>query len=125
MKFCKVCDNMMYIRTDASGGVYTCKMCASTEALRNEDGSPIMVTDMRTVDDELKYRRYTTPYLVHDATLPHVSNIACPNQACSKAADAPHDVILVKYDPDKLRFMYTCAHCRYHWLNDRGRTSRR
>jgi hypothetical protein len=111
---------MLYIRTGPDGANYVCKLCDNTERLSNADGSPVVVTDTRLVDDELKYKRYVSPFLLHDATLPHVSNIVCPNDLCSKPEDEANNVVVVKYDYEKLRFLYMCVHCQKYWLNDRS-----
>lgn len=113
MRFCGVCDNMMYIRTTPQHGTaYACKMCDNTEAI--EPGA--VVTDTKLIDDSIKYTRYVTPHLKDDVTLPHVANIPCPNVLCSRRDDQPHDIVVVKYDYDKLQYLYMCAYCDRYWL---------
>jgi DNA-directed RNA polymerase subunit M/transcription elongation factor TFIIS len=116
MRFCSVCDNMLYIRAAADKTVYACKMCNTIEPL-SHDGGAVMITDSQLTDENIKYRMYLSPFLVQDPTMPHVSNIVCPNETCSKQDSTSNDVVVVKYDADKLRFLYMCAHCGQYWLN--------
>ncbi len=121
MRYCKVCDNMMYIRTGAARpAAYTCKMCDNEELL-SPDGAAVVVTDNQLLDGSVKYRRFLTPYLADDVTVPHVSNIVCPNaDKCTKPETATNDVIVVKYDAERLKYLYMCAHCKHYWLSSSG-----
>lgn len=111
---------MLYLRTDADGTVYVCKNCAYTENV-SHGGSPLCITDTKSFDDSVKYMRYVTPLLLSDPTMPHVSNIACQNESeCSRPKDSAHDVVVVKYDYDNLRYMYMCAHCGVAWVTSRS-----
>lgn len=115
MKFCNVCDNMLYIRTDAGKTMYLCKMCNNIEPL--SDGATVCITDSKIRDDDIEYKRFLSPLLKYDVTLPHVSNIVCPNSDCSKKPGEENDVIVVKYNADKLKFLYTCVYCNKAWRN--------
>lgn len=119
MKFCSLCNNMMYIRSTSHETAYLCKMCQNEEPLvaQTDSGDPLVITDTLLHDDDMKYRRYLSPYLIDDVTIPHVSNIICPNDSCVRSEQNANDVIVVKYDNDKLKFMYMCAYCKHYWLN--------
>ena len=120
MKFCLTCNNMMYIKVsddapDAPQRLsYICKHCNSSEAcIANES---ICVVDNNYVDKEARYKQYMSKYLKHDMTLPHVTNIDCPNDSCtSRGAGVENDVIIVKYDFENMKYMYHCVHCETFW----------
>lgn len=136
MKFCNVCDNMMYMRlvVDATTGgqdegkeeegeapprerntlTYFCKNCGfHVDASSTDAKDKVLDTDYK--DDQATYSQYATPNIVHDPTLPRVSNIPCPFQDCSRPAASPNEVIYIKYDPTNLRYLYYCTHCARFW----------
>ena len=112
MRFCDVCDNMLYIQLNAGALQYTCKNCGNTVG-GGSAGS--CVIDTNHVDDQSAYKQYASPYITHDPTLPRVSNIPCPNAACTRPAAEQNEVIYVKYDARNLRFLYHCCHCSTFW----------
>ena len=113
MKFCAACDNMMYVRVDEHT-TYMCKFCGFSEELDTK--SQICITDTKLKNDESVYRRYISPYLRSDATVPHVSNVQCPNPKCNRKDDQPNDVMVIKYDKSALKYVYVCTHCNYTWV---------
>ena len=125
--FCKQCNNMLYMSyggdESAPGSpldlIYHCKNCAfrmSSASLRAERNMGGAVQETTYGDDRASYKQFITPYLTHDPTLPHVSNIACANgERCTRKPDEANDVILVKYDPVNLNYLYHCVHCRVFW----------
>lgn len=115
MKFCHVCDNMMYLKLDGAERLqYHCKNCLYVTPASEAD-TKACVLGKNYVDDETAYRQFVSPHLKHDPTLPRVNNIRCPNEACTRPADAPPLVIFVKYDPLNMRFLYHCCHCETFW----------
>lgn len=138
MRFCNVCDNMMYINIRSaddddfsmmpngsasrqSGGaaelMYSCKSCGNrVQAAETDSKARILHTNY--TDDHTSYKQYATMYIRHDPTLPRVTNIPCPSVACTKT---PSEVIYIKYDFDKLRYLYHCCHCGIFWKSDGAR----
>ncbi len=140
MRFCSVCDNMLFIALQAAappaptgtaeddGGsgagapslVYRCKHCGNEERDDGGDrggggGSAARVTYTRYSDDRAATKPYTTAHLRHDPTLPRANNIPCPSESCTRPKDAPNRVIFVKYDATRLRYLYCCEHCGTFW----------
>lgn len=112
MKFCGVCDNLLYVKIAGGGVVHQCNYCSSSY----EDGDsrdPIIETNYR--DDRAKYHHLLTPLVHEDPTLPRVSNVACPNEACTRKPGQASSVLYIKYDMVNLRFLYSCSHCRAFW----------
>lgn len=140
MKFCPVCENLLYISVtggdgdDGDGGQgsqmsYHCKNCGSMQRVTG-DGKheSICVLETRLGADTAGgggYKRYMTPYLKHDPTLPRATDIRCPNPTCLSNGGAPaskedaqnrqHEVIVVKYDRENMRYLYCCETCDTFW----------
>lgn len=119
MRFCKVCNNMLYMRTDNNRELtFYCKNC--NFSLVEESGNlaePVMVNNFE--HDDKTYQQYLNKVIRHDVTLPRVSNIACPNKECSthKAGVEKEDneVIYVKHDAVNMKFLYFCCKCERFW----------
>ena len=134
MKFCDVCDNMLYITltpepppgSDGAGPAgrlqYSCKSCGNT-ILGADTDTKSLVVDTNYTDDQTTYQHFLTGYITHDPTLPHVRNIACPNDACTRPRAAPADVIYIKYDAENLRYIYPCTHCAHFWKSGADRAA--
>jgi DNA-directed RNA polymerase subunit M/transcription elongation factor TFIIS len=112
MKFCALCDNMLYVDLDEAGGLlHVCKCCGNVLQADRE-----VVLETNYVDDYTRYKQYMTPYLKHDRTLPRSTAIPCAAGAkCTRPAAAPSEVIYVKYDSVNLKFLYNCVHCDAFW----------
>ena len=137
MRFCDLCDNMLYIKLgvgeDDSGGhtklAYACKNCGFVRAGEEGAGEEEehagnhrdgMIIDANYMSDVATFRQYVTPYIKHDPTLPRVNNIPCPNTACTRPEGESPEVIYVKYDVANLRFLYHCTHCSAFWKTGGG-----
>ena len=120
MEFCDFCSNMLYIRDEETNRYqvqYYCKNCGFNKPISEERKTIPVIRNMYT--NENNHARYLNPDLVHDPTIPHVDNIPCPNEACTRAADQTPDVIFMKYDVNQIKFVYMCVHCKTFWrLND-------
>lgn len=131
--FCEKCDNMMYISlrqqanqaTDASSSsstsmelTYSCKHCGFVTTGDSQasasGGVVVMSTDYE--DDQASFRQYATPYLKFDTTLPRSSDIECVlGEKCTRPKDERPEVIYVKYDAERLKYIYHCVHCSTFW----------
>lgn len=136
MKFCDVCNNMLYVSTDdQSGLVLYCKNCSYKNVMTKEEDS-IQLTNVQRkgttgadeqsdtcimninyADDARSYKQYLTPNIKYDMTLPRVNNIPCPNKDCkSKTNDS--EVIYIKYDNMNMKYLYFCCKCEQFWKQD-------
>ena len=135
MKFCEVCDNMMYMTlsdgtrdpdllTDKDSTattstatkkllVYYCKNCGHRVKARADLNE--CVVDASYVDDAAHAQQFATTNIMYDPTLPRVDNIKCTNVKCTKPADASNDVIYFKYDHKNLKYMFSCTYCQQFW----------
>lgn len=119
MKFCNVCENMMYIQVedDEHNSVelkYYCKNC-NNSTKQKASGMSVPVHEKNFTDDSGSYKYYMTPYIKYDATLPRVSNIKCTNNSCDAKEN---EVIYIKYDHDNMKYLYFCCHCDHFWKFD-------
>lgn len=124
MEFCNFCDNMFYINTkivknDENDEVelvhYLCKFCGNEEPFKQDVPKLISKTSFKTDDDIDKWVKKD---ILHDVTLPHVTNIKCSNKSCSKKSEEDNDIILLRYNHTDVKFIYYCVHCQKYWKND-------
>jgi DNA-directed RNA polymerase subunit M/transcription elongation factor TFIIS len=126
MKFCPLCDNTMYIRVvrdkEQSRLEHFCKLCGATDHASQSNGS-VCVIDTHVHDDDLNdYKRFMTPYLKYDPTLPRRDNIACLNKQCKSHEAEKYQVIAVKYDEENMRYLYCCETCDTFWRTNASTT---
>jgi len=116
MKFCEVCDNMMYLGLhdqDDHRLLYRCKNCAHEVQAQGQEMTAVLSRSY--VDDDTMYSQYVNPNVKFDPTLPRVNTIKCVNAACTKPPDMDNEVIYIKYDRPNMRYMYFCSHCETFW----------
>lgn len=119
MKFCKVCDNMMYLRLDEEDRLtHMCKTCGDVE----NDDTTRCILGKNYVDDEVKYQQYVNPNIKFDPTLPRVNGIRCVNSSCSKPSSEDDEVMYIQYDTENKRYMYYCCFCEQFWKSGDTRT---
>jgi len=124
MEFCDFCCNMLYIRDEENNRYlvqYYCKNCGFNKPISEESKTIPVIRNMYT--NENNHARYLNPDLVHDPTIPHVDNIPCPNENCSRKSDEKQDVIFMKYDVNQIKFVYMCVHCKMFWRLDENLTT--
>lgn len=148
MKFCKVCENMLYVSASEMNPTsndnqnqlqFVCKNCAYKEVIKRNDvtdGSiPIiakrydnssMENDLDTncimrtnyFDDIRSFQQYQTKNIKFDPALPRVNNIECPRK-CGESRSKGNKVICVRYDLGKMKYLYMCCHCDHFWKNEK------
>ena len=131
MHFCKVCDNMYYIRLqneDSDSLVYYCRKCGNQDDTLGATLNNICVSKTLIKKKEGGIRHLVNQYTKLDPTLPRVTNIPCPNPAClsnisleegeTKGEEKrvqKHEVIFLRYDDAALKFVYICNSCDKVW----------
>ena len=123
MKFCKTCENMLYIRLlkdDSNKLIYYCRNCGSTDDEINKDNVCVYNSDINTNDKA--YLNDINEFTKLDPTLPRTQNIKCPNQSCpsnQKSSDPnvnpKNEVIYLRYDDINLNYVYICTQCDTTW----------
>ena len=117
MNFCEKCDNMYYMKVnDQNKLMYMCKYCG------HESDASIQTTNLKVYkfSKETKQKNiHINEYTKYDPTLPHMTNIKCPNPQCKcnkeKGQDIPQDVVYLRYDDEDMKYTYLCCHCDFHW----------
>ena len=120
MKFCSICDNMLYIDVRDNGRmVWNCLHCSMPDEIANKDmkdDASVMVSHTEFKNESAKYQHLMTPYVHIDPTIPRTTTIVCTNSECSKKASDPNNVLYMKYDHHNMNFLYSCAYCKHFWV---------
>jgi DNA-directed RNA polymerase subunit M/transcription elongation factor TFIIS len=123
MKFCEKCDNMYYIcidQTNTNKLSYYCRNCAHVDNSSVQDGVCVLNTDF--TKGEQKFNHIINKYTKMDPTLPRMYNVKCPNDKCNSNTDekfkGPLEVIYIRYDNDKMKYLYMCTDCDTKWTNE-------
>jgi len=115
IKFCDMCDNMLYIKVNEQKHPhFYCKCCNYVRNI-DEENEIITILDKDENIDALEYSAYLNPNLQYDPTLPHI-NIPCPNSDCNKPKDKDNDVIFIRYNHNNMKHIYICTYCKNNWL---------
>lgn len=118
MQFCEVCENMLYVKTNADKClVKYCKHC-NFEKVEVVSNGCIKITETIYTEDDLLYCQNINKYLRHDPTLRRIndSQIVCPMEDCeTNTQGTPQQVLYVKYHPKNMKYFYVCDHCGHIW----------
>lgn len=124
MKFCKDCENMLYIRLlseDSNKLIYYCRNCGNTYDEIDKDNICVLNSTVNAQDKA--YLQDINEYTKLDPTLPRTQNIKCPNQSCpsnhvhddSSKLTNKNEVIYLRYDDVNLNYVYICTQCDTTW----------
>jgi len=88
MNFCPKCQFMVYtkLNSDKKGLINYCKNC-SWEGDYIHDQDKICVYTKNYSKDFMALKSLTSKYILHDPTLPRISNIECINENCATNID--------------------------------------
>ena len=113
MKFCKHCDNMLYLKlvddsedSNIKKPTYVCNNCNNINEYDPNDNSCLFKIDYNL--DNIKKSSFINPFIYEDITLPRAEGIKCPNKNCPKAKS---EIIYIKYDNENMKFIYICLDC--------------
>jgi hypothetical protein len=113
----------MQLKTEDPSGIPTlscvCRACGSTAAM-GKDQCSTSVFSANYGDDHTAYKLYMMEHIRSDPTLPHADNIQCVNDKCTRVPSEPPDVVFIKYDAQRMKFLYHCTHCREFWKSGGG-----
>ncbi len=120
LNFCDNCNNLMDIYSDEENKkLYLGCKCCSNKIDFNERDKCIYSNEKNI---ELSDIINSNKYLSDDITLPVIrgnKNIKCPNTECicNQQEDIESEITYIKYDTEKLSFLYICKHCKQKWTN--------
>ena len=123
MKFCEICENMLYITLKGDGVIekdtlnYYCRNCGFNKDCETSVCISSSSDVMRSANS---FRNIINEYTKFDPTLPRVNNILCPNVSCAtNVADAKlradNEVIYLRYDNKNMKYIYLCCVCDTTW----------
>ena len=121
MKFCAVCQNMLYITIkDDDSLSYYCRNCDYSEDCLT---SVCISSSSDVIKNANSYRNVINEYTKFDPTLPRVNNISCPDTGCATNHDqaserAEKEVIYLRYDSKNMKYLYLCCVCNTSWVLD-------
>ena len=117
MDFCDFCNNMYYIKeTDTKELIYYCKNCGCEKEIKESQTSKkIISNDYDSINS--KYIQYVNKNIMYDNTIPHVNNVMCTNEQCTKKDDQDNDIMYIKYDINNINYLYFCTYCNHFWTN--------
>lgn len=125
MDFCKICNNMYYIKIeneDSDSLIYYCRKCG------NEDNDAInmsksILKQVINGNNDNKSTTYINKYTKYDRTLPRINYIKCPNSSCiSNNNDFDvntKEIIYIRYDNISMKYLYLCSHCNTSWKTEK------
>lgn len=120
LNFCDNCNNLMDIYSDEeTKKLYLGCKCCSNKTDFNE-GNKCIYTNESII--ELSDIINSNQYLTEDITLPLIRgnpNIKCPNADCdgNTKEGIDSEILYIKYNSEKLSYMYICKHCNTKWTN--------
>jgi DNA-directed RNA polymerase subunit M/transcription elongation factor TFIIS len=118
MKFCTVCNNLLYMSidpTDPNHVINKCHVCDHVEDLAEHESVCVLNTNIK--QNEQRFNLMINEYTKEDPTIPHIYNVKCPNSGCKTNVDnvANTDVMYIRYDDLNLKYLYVCVECNTVW----------
>lgn len=126
MKFCSECNNMYYIKIDDNKSTqlsYYCRNCGHQDS--NIENGGVCVVNTQLKKGTHHFEHIVNKYTKLDPTLPRVYNIPCPNTLCctniiqkqknKENIDTSREVLYIRYDDSKLKYLYMCCKCDNIW----------
>lgn len=143
MHFCSECSNMYYINieedvnhTGSPELYYYCRNCGHVSTGAFDDNIVVLKTQLKKTEQDSAH--IVNQYTKLDPTLPRVSNILCPNEACKTNASSssssssstsgtrasaqehehsavPREIIFIRYDDRNMKYIYLCSTCDTVW----------
>jgi DNA-directed RNA polymerase subunit M/transcription elongation factor TFIIS len=113
LHFCPKCHYYLALEIADNTLTRLCRHCGYKQ--EETQGSLVLETIVQQKASE-GYKILLNEFTRQDPTLPHISNIPCPNNECpSKKGVSKQDVIIIKSDPVNLKYLYICTVCETQW----------
>ena len=120
MNFCDVCDNLLSLAKSKNDGEikYICRSCKKEFPCDQESNTCVYKKNYGGNVD-IYYEMFVNKYTKYDPSLPHVTNMPCANNEClsNKNASVDPDIIYIRYDESKMKYIYLCCICDKAWIN--------
>ena len=124
MDFCKICDNMYYIKLlneTCNEITYYCRKCGNEDKdLINKIKSIVKENISGVIENKINFVNKFTKF---DRTLPRINYIKCPNSSCitnTKDFNIENkEIIFIRYDNVNMKYLYLCSHCDNSWNTEK------
>jgi len=118
MYYIKIGDDSM-----ADQLIYYCRNCGHENTDLNNTNICVSKTIVKGNGNKTNMSHFINEYTKFDPTLPRITTIKCPNQACSSNSLEQKDkedreVLYVRYDDDNMKYLYLCCRCETKWKTD-------
>ena len=139
MHFCKICQNLYYIRLTGENEdqlIYYCRNCGDEDEdlMSSLENVCVSKSDKKNADNDGSYKHIINKYTKFDPTLPRIYNIKCPNNNCisnineiekdkgsendedeGKKEPVEAEILYLRYDDTNMKFVYVCTNCDTIW----------
>jgi hypothetical protein len=104
MKFCKICDNMLYMSFNETNEniELKCRNCCNTDETITSEACLYKNHSDETM---LYLKSLVNKFTPMDPTLPHSHTIICPT--CKNTTNP--DVVFLKYNKKEMKYLYVCC----------------
>ena len=110
MKFCSICENMLYSIEEDNNLFLKCKNCGFKEEQKNA----VVITKVYK-DSGDTTESNVNKYLIHDPTLPRTCKKKCPNVFCtSNQNKGKQEAVFFPID-STMKLVYICIECNTEW----------
>jgi DNA-directed RNA polymerase subunit M/transcription elongation factor TFIIS len=124
MDFCKICDNMYYIKLvneTCDDITYYCRKCGNEDKNSiNTSKSIVKESISSSVENKINF---VNKYTKFDRTLPRINYIKCPNSSCISNTETfnseDKEIIFIRYDNINMKYLYLCTHCDNSWHTEK------
>lgn len=113
---------MYYISIDQNDPNKLSHYCRNCGDVDNSEYDTEMNTILNTQfkKSEQTFQHILNKYTKLDPTLPRIFNVPCPNEGCPTNSEdttkkRERDILYVRYDEDKLKYLYMCTICNHTW----------
>ena len=116
IRFCSNCNNKYYHNIDNNELRYYCRVCGKVE--NNIAKEALCVLDTQFQKETNNFDHLINRYTKLDPTLPHIY-LQCPNETCkTNESKKITDAIYIRYDHQRMKFLYICTECDHKWKNE-------
>ena len=128
MHFCPKCGNMYYLTLfdkDQTKLIYYCRNCGNEDKTLVNNLNNLFVSKTE-INTQMNYKDVINKYTKLDPTLPRITNIDCPNEACksrhmieqkdgTELPEQEKEILYIRYDDANMKFVYLCGVCNTVW----------
>ena len=110
IRFCKVCENMLYIELNEENSdefSYYCRKCGNKESI--QDTKEYCISKLYVNSTEQKINEIVNDNTTQDQLLPEIE-IDCPNKECDGDT-----AIFLRYSEENMKYIYLCKKCKTKW----------